>query len=285
MQHPKLRVSAIQRLCIDDGPGVRTVVFLKGCYLSCPWCCNPEMINYGGDLYFDNGLCINNSDSVICRRCVLHGGAQPKESCLLNSYEFTYRDYDIDELFEVILRDKLIFDQGGGVTFSGGEPLFQSKHLQCLLEKLKKAGVHIAVETTLYAPPTNYSLIKEYVDFWLIDVKFAIGYFPNGNYKVEKDALRMNLRDLQKNGKSGVSFRMVFMSEGLKNIESIKRKLIECGISNIELLPYHNLAENKYKRLKKNMTYFHQPTKDEFFHLRQVLESGNISSTISSIIL
>ena len=285
MQHPKLRVSAIQRLCIDDGPGVRTVVFLKGCYLSCPWCCNPEMINYGGDLYFDNGLCINNLDSVICRRCVLHGGAQPKESCLLNSYEFTYRDYDIDELFEVILRDKLIFDQGGGVTFSGGEPLFQSKPLQCLLEKLKKVGVHIAVETTLYAPPTNYSLIKEFVDFWLIDVKFAIGYFPNRNYKVEKDALRMNLRDLQKNGKSGVSFRMVFMSEGLKNIESIKRKLIECGISNIELLPYHNLAENKYKRLKKNMTYFHQPTKDEFFHLQQVLESGNISSTISSIFL
>lgn len=283
MQHPKLRVSAIQRLCVDDGPGVRTVVFLKGCYLSCPWCCNPEMINFEGDSHFDNGTCINQSDNRICRNCVLTGGKQPVESCLLNSYEKTYKDYDIDELFDIILRDKHIYDCGGGVTFSGGEPLFQADSLKCLLEKMKKSGIHTAIETTLYAPHSHYVILKELVDFWLVDVKFAIGYFPNMNYEVEKNAFFMNLKDLQRTNNSAISFRMVFMSEGIKNIERIKKKLMECGINHLELLPYHHLAENKYKRLKKKTTPFHQPTSADFNMLQQALASVNINSSLSTL--
>ena len=283
MRHPKLRVSAIQRLCVDDGPGVRTVIFLKGCYLSCPWCCNPEMINYDGDCYFDNETCIKQSDNRLCQNCILTGGTQPIESCLLRSYEKTYNDYDIDELFEIILRDKYIYDRGGGVTFSGGEPLFQANSLKLLLEKLKNIGIHIAFETTLYAPHSHYNLLKELVDFWLVDVKYALGYFPNGNYKVLENSFILNLNDLQGVDKSHVSYRMVFMSEGMENIESIKQNLIKNDIKDIELLPYHHLAENKYKRLKKKMTVFHQPTPTEFNELQHALTSVNINSSISTL--
>lgn len=86
----KIRVTAIQRLCVHDGPGVRTTVFLKGCYLQCPWCCNPETINYEGDALYNKGVCKKEKASIVCQDCTICGGTRSKEECPINAYEKTY---------------------------------------------------------------------------------------------------------------------------------------------------------------------------------------------------
>ena len=103
----KIRVSAIQRLCLQDGPGVRTTVFLKGCYLCCPWCCNPETIYYDKDTYLLKSpeKCGKYS---LCSSCELNGGNRRKEECPFDVYVPTYTDYEFEELFQVLIRDESI---------------------------------------------------------------------------------------------------------------------------------------------------------------------------------
>lgn len=275
MPENKIRVTAIQRLCVNDGPGVRTVVFLKGCYLHCPWCCNPEAIQYDGDEYFDEGKCKYPEKNKLCQNCELFGGKQSKEMCPLGVYEKTYSDYSVDELFELLMRDISLYRGGGGVTFSGGEPLFQAEALEPLLNKLKKENVNICFETTLYAPVVKYMLIRNYVDYWLVDLKFQYGYIQNNKYKTDTSLLESNLMDIQKEEQNHC-YRMVIMKEILYKTDLIVAELLKHHIDTIELLPYHALAENKYKKLKMTFHRFGTPTNNDMEMLKETIESRGI---------
>ena len=260
----KIRVTAIQRLCVHDGPGVRTTVFLKGCYLQCPWCCNPETIRYGEDALYNKGVCKKDKSSIICRHCVLIGGTRSKEECPINAYEKTYTDYDIDELFALLMRDKSLYEKGGGITFSGGEPLYQGTPLLPLLQKLKAEGVHIAMETSLYVPYENICLLEPYTDYWLIDLKFQYGYIAN------KDAASVDI-DIEKNlayiqsmvTSDSIRYRMVVMEEIVGKMPSIAQRLKFHHVNDIELLAYHYLGKNKYKELNRPFRQFGTVTKNE----------------------
>lgn len=278
----KIRVTAIQRLCVNDGPGVRTVVFLKGCYLQCPWCCNPEAIRYDGDYYFDKGICKYPEKNQICRNCELHGGTASKVKCPLGAFEKTYRDYVFEELYELLMRDENLYRDGGGVTFSGGEPLLQAKALKPLLEKLKEENVHIAFETTLYAPSEHYDKVKNFVDYWLVDLKFQYGFIVNKDYDIGIKPFETSLRDLQLSGKI-ICYRMVVMQEVLEKKEHILNLLNNYSISQIELLPCHALAEVKYRELKKTFKRFNTPTNTELHSMRNYLRSKCIEATFMSL--
>ena len=248
----KIRVTAIQRLCVHDGPGVRTTVFLKGCYLQCPWCCNPETIHYADDYLYDKGICIEKSTSSICKDCALAGGKRLKKDCPLHAYEPTYTDYEADTLFALLMRDEPIYRTDGGVTFSGGEPLFQVECLFPLIQKLKEAGVHIVFESSVFAPLEHLELVWPYVDNWLIDLKFQYGYVVNKESSSIEIAIDKNLEFIQSVvPRERVSYRMVIMGEIMSRLDRIIQKLKCYQIDRIELLSYHYLGENKYRELNR----------------------------------
>ena len=140
-----VRITNIQHFSLHDGPGIRTTVFLKGCNLTCPWCCNPENINYEIEYYIEDGI----------------------------EKEFGY-DISLEDLEKEILKDQVYYENDGGVTFSGGEPLLQIKLLEPLLKSLKEKEINICFETALSVPLENLKLAIEYADELFIDVKFIL---------------------------------------------------------------------------------------------------------------
>lgn len=135
-----LKITNIQRGCVYDGPGVRTTVFLRGCTYRCPWCCNPETISER-DHYLDWAKCqdYKGRTSTLCDSCERLGGKKPLSECPFGVYEKTYKEYDAKSLERELEKDyELMRASGGGVTFSGGEPLLFAKELEPILESLVK---------------------------------------------------------------------------------------------------------------------------------------------------
>ncbi len=273
----KIAVTNIQRLCVNDGPGVRTVVFLKGCSLQCPWCCNPETIHVNHHPVFDKGLCSYPEKKHYCGNCERFGGKQKLTDCPIHAFDATETQYTVDELLQILLKDEVTYQSGGGVTFSGGEPLLQIKALLPVLHELKSRGVHVAFETSLYVPSENFDLALPLVDYWLVDLKFQFGYAENSEFAVPKDAFERNLQNLQKDvAADHIRYRLVLMHEAMKNVGTIAEKLGENKIGEIELLECHSLAENKYKQLGLPFKKFSTPTNEDVIIMDKLLNTKNI---------
>lgn len=274
----KLVVSNIQRLCVSDGPGVRTTVFLKGCTLQCPWCCNPETIHVNKQYVFDKGLCSYPEKKRYCSNCEQFGGEQTLTDCPVHAFESTETQYTSDELLQILLKDEVTYQNDGGVTFSGGEPLLQIKALMPVLQELKSRGVHIAFETTLYVPIENFDLALPWANYWLVDLKFQFGYAVNNEFAVPNDAFERNLQNLQqKVALDNICYRLVFMHEAMKNAETIVQKLSKHSIEKVELLECHSLAENKYRQLGMELRKFSAPTKEDMRILENLLKDNNLN--------
>ena len=138
----KVIVSNIQRFSLHDGPGIRTTVFFKGCNLKCHWCSNPENMNFEIEKYKDG-----------------------------NEEKFYGYEIELEDLEKEILKDKAFYETGGGVTFSGGEPLLQFDKIEPLLEKLKKENINICIETALSVREELVDIAIKYVDEFIIDIK------------------------------------------------------------------------------------------------------------------
>ncbi|HUU00004.1 MAG TPA: glycyl-radical enzyme activating protein [Myxococcota bacterium] len=179
------RVFDISRGCVDDGPGLRTTVFFKGCKLDCPWCHNPEGKSFRPEIAFDRGACIGcgecekacprdrSPDEWIagwragCKAC-----GKCAEICPSGARRLVGREMSVDELLAELASDLDFFSgTGGGVTFSGGEPLAQPEFLFACAGKLHKIGVHLAVETSGYWPMKYIDKICELFDLVLFDFK------------------------------------------------------------------------------------------------------------------
>lgn len=213
----KLNVLKIQRTCVHDGPGIRTTIFFQGCRLRCLWCQNPE--------------------------------AQ-----LMKSVPASDNNYSTASIMEVVLRDKDYYSvTGGGVTLSGGDPLLQEPgSLTGLLKSLKDENIHIAVETSLHVPWENVEKIAPYMDLFLVDLKVVgDGNLHKKLTKQDSTLIYGNLKKLI-DLKAGIKFRMV-MVPGYNDSESQIRAtadfLKSINYQSIELLKYHNMYEDKAKRL------------------------------------
>ncbi len=218
----KLKVTKIQRTCVHDGPGIRTTIFFKGCHLRCLWCQNPESLS------FDSG----EGD----------------------------KEYTIEEIVDEVKRDKnYYFSTKGGVTLSGGEPLLQdSSTLVRLLKILKKEKINIAVETTLHVPWQNIESVLDYVDLFLVDFKVI------GDDKLHKELTKQDSKLIHKNLKKllelnpNIKYRMVMVpghNDSETNIKNAADYLKKIGVKEIELLKYHNMYENKAKKLGLDIQY------------------------------
>ena len=275
-----LRVINIQRGCVYDGPGVRTTVFLKGCSLHCPWCCNPETISYEEQWFIDDRKCVlrQGRSSQLCAPCERQDGTRSIQSCPYGVVEPTSYDYSTEELLEILLKDKELYKEShGGVTFSGGEPLLQSEELVTILSKLKGLNVHIVLETTLVASEKAINLVLPYVDLYIIDLKLQPQMKLSDRSYLGSIKNKLSLmRDKQK------CFRMVFVDEVFDYKDEVLKTLQHLNIDSIELLQYHNLGGNKYAKLAmKNEKFSADARKAELFRL--YLVNNGIDSSMLSV--
>lgn len=269
-------VSKIQKHNFQDGEGIRTVVFLKGCYLKCPWCCNPETISFQKDIFFYENKCLKSKriKSDFCGNCQGEYEKNPNHTCLFGAFESTEKKYTADELFEEIIVDKSLFNiSGGGVTFSGGDPLIQARELLPVLKKLKLENVSIGFETSLYVPPLDQKIL-EYIDFCIIDLKVhtAKPFLQLSSDEDINNWFNYNFQLLNRSENLKIVYRFVLIDDFLNSGEKISaviNRIKLLGIDKIELLSCHSLAITKYKQLGINFKSFSPPTKD---HIQQFIE-------------
>ncbi len=269
-----LNVMEIQRFAVHDGPGIRTLVFLKGCAMHCPWCSNPESQSPNRQLLYDAAKCIG------CGRCAgvcpvpgaitLNGQGRPVfdrhlcttcglcgEVCLQNAIDFSGSRMTAEEIARLVLRDRDYYDQsGGGVTFSGGEALLQGEALLPLLRLLKEEGLHVAVETCGQFPAHLLPPLLPCIDLFLFDVKHvdpALLHSVTGGDAALIDA---NLSAILAAGRPVVARVPVIpgFNHSPEAMEAIFAYCAAKGITELHLLPYHTLGKGKYARLGRPYT-------------------------------
>lgn len=242
-----LRVTNIQRGCVYDGPGVRTTVFLKGCSLHCPWCCNPETISFDEQWFIDDEKCLflQGQLSNLCEECERVRGSRSVYECPFGIAEITYKDYSADELFDILIKDILYYEEtNGGVTFSGGEPILQASELVDLLVKLKQNSISVTFETTLAVNEANLKLIIPYSNLFIVDLKLQPQMLLGNQTYLNQIRKKLDLLSDKQ-----LQFRMVFVNEVLDKKYEILTSLKNLNIKNIEVLLCHNLGQKKYHKL------------------------------------
>lgn len=259
----------IQRFSTHDGDGIRTILFLKGCSLSCPWCQNPESRSEKRSLLFDSRncldgcqLCAQACDGIerqgekitINRKAINDEQLIALENiCPTQALTVCGQAAETDVLFDSLMKDKPFYDQSqGGVTFSGGEPLMQPQLVGELAQRLKQNQVSTAVESCMHVPWKNVAHVAPYIDCWLTDLKHTneekFLQWAKGSLKRIKENFR-KLAPLAKRIVIRVPVVPGFNDtiEELQDIIDFAASLENC--QELHLLPYHTLGINKYRLL------------------------------------
>ena len=222
----------IKRFAVHDGPGIRTTVFFKGCPLNCQWCHNPESIDR-------NPVCIQKISK-------------------LNGREFVNDEiigYEIspERLFDELKKEQVFMEESsGGVTFSGGEPLLQHEFLLEMLQLCKSQGMHTAVDTTLFSSWEIIARMAEATDLFLVDLKLMDDQMHQLYTGVSNEIILKNIRKLT-SGNVPLRIRIPMIPEVTTTPENIAKSILFLSelkgrVEAIDLLPFHNTANEKYKR-------------------------------------
>lgn len=249
-------VFSIEEFSVFDGPGIRTTVFLKGCPLRCEWCHNPEGQSFSNIIIrSDNGCigcgeCFRRAETVDGKKVFTQSSI---EGCPRNLLRYCAKSYTSEELCMHLSKNFAILNSsGGGITFSGGEPLANPNFLlECL--SLTKGRVNRAVQTCANAAPEVFKKVLDECDYMLFDVKLASEEQHRRYTGVSNRLILQNLATLAKSGKSFVirSPMIPGVTDTEENIRGIAEILVENGIKYIELLPYNKLAGAKYALVDK----------------------------------
>lgn len=264
----------IQRFSLFDGPGVRTVVFLKGCPLRCVWCHNPEGMNTVSQIMYNPKKCIGCGECVnVCRngsqliRDGLHvydrryctGCGACAEVCCAQALSVAGRQMQIDEvMFEIMKDEPFYHESGGGVTVSGGEPLLQADFTISLLKEIKKKGISTCVETCGMVDSSKLTEAAEYTDIFYFDYK-ATG--EEAHKRLCGSSQYPILKNLEKldNIHAKVTLRCPIIpgaNECKEHILGIGRTAFEYScIGEIQLEPFHRLGIGKAEKLGISEAY------------------------------
>ncbi len=244
----------IKEFSVYDGPGVRATVFLKGCPLRCQWCHNPEglgkspqiMVSSGcakcGKCRVDGCAFLNRGECDGCGRCV--------SLCPQGLRKISGTIYTPEELTKRLLSYAPFFGTDGGVTFSGGEPTYQSDFLCEVLDILGNAGIHRAVQTCGYCSEAVFSRVLDRVDFVLFDIKHTDPDLHKKYTGVDNAPILANLERLKR---SGVPFivripLIAGVNDDAVNLAKTAELLTDApNLQRVELLPYNGAAGAKYK--------------------------------------
>jgi len=297
-------VTNIQGYSIHDGPGIRTVVFLKGCGLACQWCSNPECISPHPEVGFVKALCTK------CGKCtgvcpvealVYEAGKLPRidrehctgcgkcsSVCSYKALVLYGKSMNAEEIFDAVNRDKMFYQaSGGGVTVSGGEALLQPQLVRDIFEKCRQAGIHTCIETSGYAAEPALKQVLPYTDYILYDLKH-MNSDKHRQYTGKPNTII--LTNARMAAASGVEmlFRMPLIpgiNDDEQNIKETAEFLHGLGKNalRIELMPYHGLGKGKYESLDREYLLPHIVSlKPERVELeKKVFEGKGITCTVS----
>ena len=254
----KGRIFNIQRFSIHDGPGVRTIVFLKGCPLRCRWCCNPESQEWH-------------------IQTMVQGGVSKTVG----------RDVTVGEVLEEISRDRVYYRRSGfgGMTLSGGECLWQPDFSEALLRAAKEMGISTAIETTGYAEMEIIRRLLPYVDTVLMDIKHVDGE-KHKEFTTRDNAMILeNARRIAKEAKCLIVRTPVIptFNDTESEIRSIAEFAKSLGtVREMHLLPYHRIGSDKYAGLGRTYTMAHiePPTKEKMQVLLSVVRGVGLEGQI-----
>ena len=244
----------IKEFSLNDGEGIRTTVFMKGCPLSCVWCHNPEGLSAKQELYLKKSSC---KHCGLCQKPCKHEDCQRFGRCLhVCPYDLVGvvgREWEAEELADkLLLQADFLKSVGGGVTFSGGEPLMQNGFVVEVLKKLD-GRLHRAIETSGYADSGVFEKVVSNCDFVYMDIKI----FDNEKHKkfcgVSNEKILKNAEILKRSGVEYV-FRVPLVP-GITDTEENLCAIAEfAGDSPVELLPYNHLAPAKYENAGRKFT-------------------------------
>lgn len=263
----------IQRYSTHDGPGIRTLVFMKGCPLSCQWCANPEGQKSSPEIRFLASKCVGAEKcKAPCIKACLHGAislskeGKPKtdrnlcqgcgkcaEVCLYGARRLSGRSVTIEELLVEVLKDEPFYrTSGGGVTMSGGEPIVQFEFTREFLKRCKERSLHTVIETCGYVPWKHIQETLEFVDLVYYDIKHMHPVKHKEQTGASNDLILRNGKNLLSTSKAQVVVRVPIVpgfNDSERNIEATAKFVAESGGKTIELLPYHRLGVSKYSQL------------------------------------
>jgi pyruvate formate lyase activating enzyme len=258
------QVFNIQRFSIHDGPGIRATVFLKGCNLRCYWCHNPESLKATPELQFMPSRCIGCGACVeACPRrrdgatarftaACLACGACAKD-CYPGALSLAGKEYRARELTEALLKDRdLMKSSGGGVTFSGGEPLLQADFVAAVFTSLRAEGVHTAVETASNVSWEAFEKLLPLTSLFICDIKAPDTELHRRGTGAGNDLILENLGRLARTG-ADILFRIPIIPYYNDTVELIRKTgLFIKGLDRslpVELLAFHNICAGKYDAL------------------------------------
>ena len=263
------KIFNIQKFSLNDGPGIRTSVFLKGCPLDCVWCHNPESKSFSNEItyedakciccrkcaavcghnchVFDNGHIFDRSECIGCLDCC--------SNCVTGALKCVGTDITSDEVITEVLKDRVFYrNSGGGITLTGGEPMAQFEFTRELLTKAKENGLHSCIETCGYAPWEHFKSIIPLVDIFLFDFKETDPKEHKEFTGVSNELIIDNLKRLDSSG-AKIALRCPIIPgfndtdkhfNGIANISNNLKNIIEVDIES-----YNPLGISKLKTLGK----------------------------------
>ncbi|WP_251860995.1 trans-4-hydroxy-L-proline dehydratase activase [Clostridium sp. Marseille-Q2269] len=264
----KSTIVNIQKFSVHDGPGIRTTVFFKGCPLNCWWCHNPETQRKEHEIMFFKERC--TSCGVCAKRCP-QKAIEIKDNipmvdeekckfcgkctdfCPSNAREYVGKDLTAKEIIKEVIKDEVFYEEsGGGVTFSGGEPMLHADFINEILEACKMRGIHTTIDTSGYASWDKFDKIRYKVDLFLYDLKSMNNEIHKKYTGVENTLILNNLEMLSKYGHN-IYLRIPIITgvnDDNENIDETIKFVSKLNLIQVNLLPYHKMGMDKYKRLK-----------------------------------
>ncbi|MCX8989600.1 [formate-C-acetyltransferase]-activating enzyme [Citrobacter portucalensis] len=268
------RIFNIQRYSLNDGQGIRTVVFFKGCPHTCPWCANPESLSPRIETVRRESKCLR------CTPCL-----RDADECPSGAFERIGRDITLDDLEREVMKDDIFFrSSGGGVTLSGGEVLMQAPFATRFLQRLRRWDVRCAIETAGDAPTGRLLSLAKECDEVLFDLKIMDGDLAREVINMNLPRVLANLRLLVEEGVNVIPRLPLIPGFTMTsdNTQHVLTMLSSLGIKQVHLLPFHQYGEPKYSLLGLPwlMKEVPVPTAQEVDIIRKMAECAGFQVTV-----